>query len=167
MIKQQSDQTAPPQEQQRGNGSDSTRLLGEYCTWCGEELDSEERENPERDDRGELMCDECYDEEYMGYCDRCGEKRAKSELEANPGDLIAIWLTAPGARGNLAPGYYRVNGWPFFADGMIEGYFYNDRLDRVADLDEQGKRVAEDAYSLSGPLCSCCRTKVDASLPPN
>lgn len=167
MNHQQHSETAPTQEPPRGNGSDSTHLLGEHCTWCGEALDSEERESPERDDSGDVMCDDCYDEEYRGYCDRCGEKHDKSELAANPGDLIAIWRTAPGLSGDLMPGYYRVNGWPFFADGMIEGYFYNDRLERVTDLDEQGKRGADDAYTLSGPLCSCCHAEVEASLPPN
>ena len=134
------------------------------CTYCGKELDDEEAANPEKDEDGDVMCDQCYDEKHRDYCDRCGEKVEKTELGSEPGNLIAVWAEAPGNPEDLTPGYYRVKEWPFYADGMIEGYMISSRLERVADLDDRGKKAAPEVYTSCGPLCSTCRADVEATL---
>ena len=138
------------------------------CTYCGEELDDEEAANPEKDADGDVMCDQCYDEKCRDHCDRCGEKVEKTELGSEPGRLIAVWVDAPGNPEDLQPGYYRVKEWPFYADGMIEGYLISHNLERVADIDDRGKKAAPEAYTSCGPLCLTCRAAVEATLkPPN
>lgn len=135
-----------------------------HCTDCGEELDEEEFESPQRDASGDVICDECYDERYLDYCDRCMEKIEKTELEATPGQLIAVWREAPGRPNDLSPGYYRVKEWPIYADGVIEAYMISSSLERVGDLDADGQRAAKDAWTPCGPMCLTCREQVEAYM---
>jgi hypothetical protein len=127
------------------------------CSWCDEQLDAAQSANPERSTDGEVVCDDCYYEVYYVECQRCMNTVDKVEMEARPGELLVILHKSSGIRGDLEPGYYRVKGWPFFADGIIEAYFYDDHLERVADLDEQATRAAEHSYSCSIPICAECR----------
>lgn len=138
------------------------------CTWCGAVLDEEEAASPSRDDDGDAICDRCHTEHFMGNCSRCGELVELADLDTTPGQLIALYAAAPVlCKENLEPGYYRILKRPFFADGMIEGHFYGDALQRIAGLDAKGQSAAPEAYCLAGPLCSCCRLEVEASVPPN
>ena len=134
------------------------------CTYCGNELDDEETANPEKDEDGDVMCDQCYDENFRDYCDRCGEKVEKTGLGSEPGHLIAVWVETQGNPEDLKPGYYRVKEWPFYADGMIEGYMISHNLERVADLDDRGKKAAPEVYTNCAPLCSMCRAEVESTL---
>lgn len=133
------------------------------CTRCGNDLDHEERANPSKDGT-EVICDDCWSELFEERCTRCCELVDKREVSAKPGHLLGIWRDAPALSGELKAGYYRVLGWPFFADGMIEGHFYADRLKRVGDLDTHGANAADREQCLSGPMCSSCRRKVAAAL---
>lgn len=134
------------------------------CTWCARELDPEERQSPEKSEAGEVICDSCYDQEYRDYCTRCEEKFDKTELSPKPGRLIGVWRDAPAlGRGDILAGYYRVLRWPIFADGMIEGYFFRDALQRVGPLDMAGLRSAEEEQSMAGPMCEECQQKATRS----
>jgi hypothetical protein len=138
------------------------------CTWCGEALSEEEAEHPDRDDDGDAICERCHTEHFMDNCSRCAELVDSDDLDTTPGQVIAIYDAAPVlCKDDLEPGYYRILKRPFFADGMIEGYFYGDALRRVADLDAKGLRAAPEAYCLAGPLCSRCRTEVEVLVTPN
>lgn len=127
------------------------------CTYCGHELDAEERDAPSHDEQGDVLCDECYDEHFRDNCGRCDERVDTADLDTSPGQLIGIWNTAPASGGELAPGYYRVKRRPFYVDWMIGGHFYPDALEFVLPLDEWGQRQAEESMHLSGPLCGACR----------
>ncbi len=130
------------------------------CAWCEECLDAEQSANPERSDDGEIICDECYREEYRDDCNRCMDIVDKTELEARPGEMIAVLREAPGLSGDMEPGYYRVKEWPFFADGIIEGYFHDSNLERVADLDQPALDAAQDSTYAAISLCSGCRQAI-------
>jgi hypothetical protein len=133
------------------------------CTWCASELDQEERRSPEKSEAGEVICDGCYSEEYRDYCTRCAEKFEKTELSPKPGKLIGVWRDAPALGGEIKAGYYRVVRWPLYADGMIEGYFFRDAIQRVGPLDEAGLHSAEEEQSMAGPMCEECQQKATRS----
>lgn len=135
------------------------------CTYCGNELrDPHEIANPPTDEDGDIICDECYRDRYEEICERCGEYAQKTDMDTSKGSLIAVWTEAPGRPDDLAPGYYRVNAWPLYADGMIEGYMFSGNIERVADLDDKGERAAQNAWVNCGPLCSECRGKIEETL---
>ena len=133
------------------------------CYECEEPLDEEQSANPMRGDGGEIICDDCHREGYQDDCHRCQNTVDKTELESNPGELIAVIREASGMPDDLEPGYYRVKAWPFFHDGMISGYFDGRNLERVADLDRLGLGASEDTLCAAIPLCLECRQ----SLTPN
>lgn len=138
------------------------------CTYCGNELKNWEADpEPDRDSDGYVMCSECYREHYMDNCCRCCELVEKEDLDASPGNVVIVLEDAPATPEDLAPGYYRVKGWPFFVSYMIGGHFYADQLERVADLDESGQRAAKEAWTAAAPLCSDCRVKVEALVTAN
>lgn len=136
------------------------------CSWCSEKLNDEERSYPVYEPGTDnVMCDRCYDEHFRASCGLCEERFDKSDCNAKPGNLIVMWRPAPAlAQDDLEPGYYRVLRWPMFADGMIEAYFYADHLHRVADLTERDRGRANDAWSLSEPMCAGCRDELERQL---
>lgn len=135
------------------------------CAWCGNQLRDDEKEFPQVDNSNKIICDDCHREHYMDTCNRCLETVDKDQLDCHPGRLIAVWQEAPClASDDLQPGYYRVKSWPMYADGMIEGYFYSDALERVTDLDEKGVRGAGESNSCSGPLCLDCQGEIEKLL---
>lgn len=137
------------------------------CTCCHEKLDDEQASAPRRDTDGDIMCDDCYRDEYETQCERCMNIVEKTEMGANPGEIIAVWQKSP-ARfgvGDLEPGYYRVKQWPIYADGMIEGYMFADHLEKVCELDSEGLlSVEQGATAMCGALCQSCRDQVEALL---
>jgi hypothetical protein len=134
------------------------------CTECDGELDSEESINPRKNIGGAAICDDCYGEQYQDECSRCCERADKTDLDTRLGALIGVWRDAPALGGEIKAGYYRVLKWSFFADGMIEAYFFPHALKRVSDLDEIGLRRAEDAGFFAGPMCGECQGAVTQSL---
>lgn len=133
------------------------------CAHCGEKLNSEELEFPYvHEEEDGPICENCDNEHYRDYCEMCGEIGEKSELIASPGKLIAIFQAVPAlAHNDLEPGFYRIKKWPFFADGMIEGCFYSDAVERAGDLDDRALLVAKQASYQSCPLCDSCQTHAE------
>jgi hypothetical protein len=135
------------------------------CTRCGDELPEEEASDPDTDEDGDVICSDCWRERFMDLCVRCDETVMKTELEAKPGELIAIWMDV--GDDDLLPGYYRVKEWPFYADGMIEGFFFQGALEQVAALDARGREVVKEGpWCASAPLCEDCRTRIESRLLP-
>ena len=135
------------------------------CPRCNAEFTQEEITAPNALQEGESgpLCDDCHEELYTKMCDRCDMTVDKTSLAARPGELIGVWEEAPADRGQtLQPGYYRVKQWPMYSSGMVEGRFFSDALVRVADLDDEGKKVANKwGVCLAGPMCDTCRSQAE------
>jgi N-glycosidase YbiA len=136
------------------------------CTRCGNKLTTEERQHPEKEDGTEdIICGQCWNDLYLDDCERCGESAIKTELEANVGEIVGVWNAAPAlGQDDLKAGYYFVRKWPFYADGMVEGHFFADALERIGDLDSKGLRRAQEGGCLAGPICRTCRGEAALSL---
>lgn len=137
------------------------------CTYCDEQLDREEFQNPRRDEEGAVMCDQCYRDKCQDVCSRCEEIVDNTDLDTQPGCLIGIWEEVPGSGEDLQPGYYTVLRRPFLLSSMLGGgNFLSWALRRFSALDATGLRAAEDCSYPSGPLCSDCQRHVRASAWP-
>ncbi len=140
-------------------------MANECCERCEKGLETEELEHLNcHPDESRRLCDRCYDELYRDSCERCQESCDKEELSPTTGRLIGIWEEVDATPEKLQPGYYRVKAWPFYVSYMFGGHFYADKVERVADLDDQGKKVAQWSMCPTGPMCEQCREKVEASL---
>lgn len=142
----------------------TTLVKATHCTYCGQTLNDDEANSPEKDEDGDVMCDDCHKDHYMDSCERCQNYVDKKDLDCSPGNLIVTWREAPGRPDDLSPGYYRVKEWPFFADGMIEGYMISRNLEKIGDLSAADTKVAADAWTECSPLCSECREKIETQF---
>lgn len=132
------------------------------CTGCGDNFEIEVEAEPYTNDDEAPLCTDCYLDANYDDCALCGESAPKEELESQLGEIIVIFERVPTLGANdLIPGYYRVLGWPFFAQGLIgSGYFYANRLKRIRRLDARGKAQAKNADCPSGPMCRVCQKRV-------
>lgn len=105
------------------------------CTNCKEELDTEEKESPRRDRRGNIICDRCYEEEYSHICPICEEKFDEDfSKEISPRHFLIT--EDAGDDLYLAPGIYKIISYPFFRDGIIETSLIESAILKIADLPE-------------------------------
>lgn len=139
---------------------DLTEKMAEFLAW--------------RDDDGtkdglvQLLTGEIHQlsDERMGMCGRCMQFVEKEELRSEPGALlIVVSEEVTGIVGrDLRPGYYRVLRWPFYMSNMVgSGYFLPGEMQRVADLDEDGKASAEQIGYSYAPLCKECQKAVEST----
>lgn len=135
------------------------------CSYCGDELDGEELESPYKDESGDIICDDCYHDHYEGTCDLCQNIVQNTELESKPGELFAVWseASAIGAK-DLKPGYYRVKEWPMYVSDMLSASFFSESIEKIMDLDEEGQRAAQDAWTPCGKLCAECRKRLEDAI---
>ena len=124
------------------------------CTDCGYESDTEHGESLRTADddsrlgEGERLCYECFSDHYEFFCCGCSTMRSNEEEH----EVLAVTGSLPGLSGSVEPGVYRVIERPYYADGMIEGYVFNDAIERVADLPPRIDTGGEPA----GQMCREC-----------
>lgn len=119
-----------------------------YCSTCGEKLtDAEEIAEETECPRipGEIVCDDCWFDEYCDRCVLCDDYIREEDTE--------YVLIVEEFQGTL-PGCYKFRR-PWYADGMIEMYIYRHALTKVRDL-----LPGEDGDdSVSGYVCEECALK--------
>lgn len=127
------------------------------CEWCGELLKVEEADNPERYAVGNVICDECYSENYEQLCPLC-ENLFEYE-EFGPGELYFV-LTATDA--GVPPGIYVANRFPYFGGSVLgpERVFPN-AVTRVASLDVLPGNVAPVEHPNDGSNGQICQECID------
>jgi hypothetical protein len=109
--------------------------MKEMCSYCGKVLQDEELENPMTDGDNEIMCDACYEEAYMRYCDVC---ESHYNIPDNEVDTYFFVGKQESKDVDLAPGFYQALRFPI-AYGSIIGYSQiikeNVKLLRECDID--------------------------------
>jgi hypothetical protein len=120
-----------------------------YCYSCGEELKGQDLEGPRHDEDGNVLCDDCYYEEYCFECCMCGDYAINKEKQT-----VIIFDETFGVK----PGLYQILKRPFYycpVAGEGAGVF-NDALQRIGDIPDG---VTGDGY-MAGYLCADCQRKV-------
>ncbi len=113
------------------------------CTYCGEELDEYELEEPYKDPDGDIMCDNCYTQDYLQECNICEEYYDKPE---NAEETFFVMNESSKVQG-MEPGVYKVLKWPYYSGSIIGSlYITKYNVERVADYNEEDE----------GEICSCC-----------
>lgn len=89
---------------------------GATCVRCQTTLEDWQAEAPHHDPDGDVLCDDCYYDEYTFDCLRCGEE-VPIEREMDIGTVLLLgdeW-----ANGDLPSGAYRVLAHPAYMQPMI------------------------------------------------
>ena len=105
------------------------------CTNCGEELDPEEEESPQRNKSGNIICDRCYEEKYSYICPICEERFDEDFSKEISPEYILVTENA-GKSLYITPGVFKITTYPFYSDGMIEMSLIKTAIRKVADLPE-------------------------------
>lgn len=99
------------------------------CTWCGEILNEEETEAPRLDSMDDVICDSCYDDEYMSECPSCCDFYETEEEESE------IFLLFEDGFG-VPPGIYRPTYRPFYSQPIIgSGNIWPSDVELVGGLE--------------------------------
>ena len=120
-----------------------TELL---CSVCAKQLDQEQAEDPHRDEDGDIVCDECWSEDYEYLCHLC---QNLVEIEDNQKHIFVTPALA--ADQKMQTGIYRVVNLPWFSSNYFSMWILQDAVSLVCDL------PAELVDELSGGyLCEDC-----------
>jgi len=116
------------------------------CAWCEEHLDDEEKESPQKDNDGDIICDNCYDEHYRYACPLC------SEFVEKEGNQEHIALTNALAEDQeMEPGIYKVLQFPWFSSDCFSMHIYELNVKKVKDLPKELQEETEGNY-----ICEDC-----------
>ena len=92
------------------------------CTYCGNDLDNEELESPRKDDDGDIICDNCYSDNYMNYCPLCEEEYEKPTKPEELFFCISNEVCEYVAMNPIKPGIYQTTSWPYFLGATGFGF---------------------------------------------
>ncbi|MBP1614517.1 MAG: hypothetical protein H6Q13_1965 [Bacteroidetes bacterium] len=93
-------------------------------------------------DKDELLCEECYDDEYRTTCPLCEEYYEKEDM------TDYFFITKDISKQVHKPvGMYKILKYPFYYGDCISGFdaFFDDVIEKVSDLN------IEEAYSIINP----------------
>lgn len=130
------------------------------CSRCGESVfdiwDFPEVLEEER----EVLCEDCYDEEYRTYCPLCEESCEKEDMTEY------FFITKDTSKTVHKPiGMYKILKYPFYYGDCVFGFdaFFDNAIEKMSDLD------IKEAYSMRNPrnekdilldcICSECAEK--------
>lgn len=111
------------------------------CSYCGNDLDEEEVENPRRDESEDIMCDQCYEDNYQNYCSLCEETYDKP---TKPEETFFVVAKEVSEECEVEPGFYKVLDWPYWLGATGFGFemlFKNSiELVKAADINSMLKK---------------------------
>ena len=127
------------------------------CNNCEEILNEEEEENPYKDKKGNILCDECYHDDYCTYCCVCLEPVPDGNVnhfflfqeDIDDGDIIT----------NLKPGLYKVLKRPFYLANRISGTVMHINpicVERICDASFE--EVEDEDHGIE--VCDYCAEKI-------
>lgn len=129
------------------------------CSWCNKKLDSEEIESPRlSNDDKEIICDNCYEDKYSMTCTLC-EDMFDKPMKVEDGYYFLITEDRFGSDTlgkNLDAGVYKIIKFPFFADGITEGFYYSDAFQKIRDLTSSEKIDIKEAGHRDEEVCEDC-----------
>lgn len=107
------------------------------CSRCGNDLSEDEMEAPREDESGEIMCDDCYSDNYEELCPICSNIYDKP---TTPEDTYFVISKETEHEAEMKAGFYQVLRYPVFCaatGGLGPTYMYpeNCKLLRECDID--------------------------------
>jgi len=145
----------PKTEQQRTTHG----VMPRVCSYCGNDLSEEELEYPREDESGDIMCDNCYYDNYEEICPICENSYIKQNT---PEETYFIVSKDTEKDAGIKAGVYQVLKYPVFCaatGGLGTTYMYpeNYKLLRECDIDSMlNKLYGKGNYGHSINTNFCC-----------
>jgi hypothetical protein len=107
------------------------------CTYCGEPLGSEEKENPYYDEDDDIMCDDCYSDYYMNTCCLCEDDYKKPTKPEELYFVISKECKNDVGIENIKPGIYQTTSWPYYLGATALGFqsLFENSIKLIKELD--------------------------------
>jgi hypothetical protein len=124
------------------------------CAYCGDELDEEEIESPRVDGEGDIICDECYNEQCEFKCCLC---RDYGNI-ADQHKIVVVFEKILG----VEPGLYRVTNRSYWYASIVgdDGGIFPTAVQRIGNIP-----VGADGNGYPcGHLCAECQKKLIAEV---
>ena len=134
---------------------DDERVLGSCaCSYCSDQLDEDEIENPYVDDCDEIMCDDCYKEHYMETCPICEEWYEKP---TNPEETFFVVSKEASEECEVEAGFYQVTDFPYWLGATGFGFemlFKNAiKLIRACDINSMLQKLHRGSEKIGADEC--------------
>ncbi len=128
------------------------------CTWCGGRInDPDEAADPRRDEKGMVICRNCYHDHYEFTCCWC-EEDEDAEYQH---EVLVVFERMNSLGKTIVPGLYRITKKPYIRDEIIDASIMRRCLTPIARrLPPSLARCAEDYGYPCGHLCRRCQRKV-------
>lgn len=89
------------------------------CSYCYNELDEEEIEYPRTDETGDIICDNCFKENYQDYCPLCEEHY---DTPTKPEETFFVISKESESKAGVEAGFYKVKSWPYWVGATGLGF---------------------------------------------
>ena len=127
------------------------------CNDCSNTLEPDEEETPRKDEHGNTVCDQCFDNRYQRLCPICEENFWDNyDDKISPKHFV---ITKSAEERHVAKaGFYEVTKLPFFIDGIFEAQLLHNTINRLSDLpkDFDGNNLHYSLYF----ICDGCASKL-------
>lgn len=132
------------------------------CSYCGNDLREDEIENPREDESGDVMCDQCYEDEFLEHCSLCENYYDKP---TKPEETFFVVAKEVSGQVGVDPGFYKVLNWPYMlcATGFGFEMLYEGsiKLEKSADINSMLRKlhgVYREKFS-ANEICPDCFEK--------
>ena len=123
-------------------------LITTECNWCSRDLSQSEILKPSTSNDGEIICDGCYNQEYMERCILCERYFAKEDLQYLVIEEGDSW---EGER--LEKAVYEIVDTPYYVANVFSVTLIADSLEKIRDVAEEELHWVD-----SGKVCKECAT---------
>jgi hypothetical protein len=133
------------------------------CSTCGCEEDKSDYEFDREDEYGDLICDDCFEEEYMNYCQICEELFEKPTTAK---DTFFIVTKEQESIAGITAGVYQALEYPFFYGNILSGFdaFFKDsiKLIRECDINSMIRKINGHGEVQTDICCPDCAERFSA-----
>lgn len=130
------------------------------CYICGDFLNKEEIESPNKIENEGIVCDNCYEEYYQQYCELCDERYDKPTTPEETFFVIPKGVEDDLGIKNLKAGIYKVTKYPFFAaatGGLGQFYLWEDSIKLIQECDIEKILLEENIEEYQIGVDEICR----------
>jgi hypothetical protein len=136
----------------------------EECYFCDNKLDEYEMENPYRDEDENILCDNCYTEQYQNFCPLCEEYYDKPTKPEECFFVVAKEVKDDVACNPIKPGIYQTTSWPYWLGATGFGFemLFEDSIKLIRELDINSmiqKLYPHSDMIGADEICPCCVEK--------
>ena len=131
------------------------------CIDCGDQLTEEEVAAPNRDTDGDVLCNECWSNEYLFECGKCEDYTPKLIGDVDYyGGIGSVFVSHDEYETGAKKGIYTVIKHPFYHADLFGAWLLEDAVEQ---LSPSTHGMVENHYPIAF-LCGECAKKIKQEI---